>query len=159
MKLGNASKLFICVIVCQGAGILGSFAGQQNIPVWYSGLEKSPLTPPNWVFPVVWITLYFMMAIAAYFVWKRGFDKPLVKPAMAMFVIQLALNAAWTPLFFGAQEVYLALIDIVLMVIATAVTIYLFYRIEKSAAYLLIPYFAWISFATYLNYEVLRLNF
>jgi len=159
MKFSDSTKLFISIILCEGIGALSSLAAQSSIPIWYAQLQKSPFTPPNFVFPMVWITLYLMMAIAAFFVWRKGLATKGVNLALAFFLVQLIFNALWMPLFFGLQQPFYALIDAVFMAITVAVTTVLFYRQHRGAAALMLPYFLWVCFAAYLNFEVLRLNF
>lgn len=100
-----------------------------------------------------------MMAIAAFFVWRKGLATKGVNLALAFFLVQLIFNALWMPLFFGLQQPFYALIDAVFMAITVAVTTVLFYRQHRGAAALMLPYFLWVCFAAYLNFEVLRLNF
>ncbi|WP_425614137.1 TspO/MBR family protein [Anatilimnocola sp. NA78] len=124
---------------------------------WYASLQRPPLTPPNWIFGPVWTLLYIMMAIAA----GRAANRS--SPAQrwttwSLFITQLAFNAAWSALFFGAQQPGLALIDIVLMWLAIVATIAWFWRIDRVAAWLFVPYLAWVSFATYLNLGFWWLN-
>ncbi len=159
MKISDSAKLIISIVICQAAGLIGSLAGQDAIPVWYANLEKSSLTPPNFVFPMVWITLYFLMAIALHLVWKKGADKKGVKLALTLFGIQLALNTLWTVFFFGLRDPFLALADIIVLALLILWTTILFYRHNKNAAYLMLPYLAWVSFATYLNYAFIVLNY
>jgi benzodiazapine receptor len=124
---------------------------------WFADLNKPSWNPPSWVFGPVWTLLYIAMAVAAWLVWRTGGWK-LRAPALTAFMVQWLLNALWTPLFFGLHRVDLALVDIVLMWLAIAATIAMFYRISKPAAYLLVPYLAWVTFATALNFAIWRLN-
>jgi tryptophan-rich sensory protein len=156
MKLNNTLKLFIAVAVCELVGIAGSFFTIFSIPTWYSTLTKPVLNPPAWIFGPVWIALYFLMGISLWLVWKsNSIDK---KRAMWLFVIQLALNAIWSPIFFGAHSIGNALAIIVLLWAAIVLTILIFTKISKPAAWLLVPYILWVSFACYLNYAIWALN-
>lgn len=124
---------------------------------WYAQLQKPTWNPPNQIFPIMWTLLYLLMAFAAWRVWKiHGFQK--ARLALTLFLIQLALNTLWTPLFFGYHHMGLAFIDIVLMIIAVAVTIVSFKPKDKIASFMLIPYLAWISFASVLNLSLWKLN-
>lgn len=158
MKTPNIIKAALAIVICEAAGILGSIFTMSEIPTWYATLAKPALNPPSWIFGPVWTTLYAMMGIAVFLVWQKGTHKKEVRNALGIFAIQLALNTAWSILFFGLHNPFLALIDIVLMWCAIAVTIRVFYKITKPAAYLLIPYILWVSFATYLNYSIWMLN-
>lgn len=121
---------------------------------WYAGLNKPSWNPPGWLFGPVWAALYTLMAVAAWLVWKRaGLSRPL-----AFYGAQLALNAAWTPLFFGARQMGWALFEILLLWLAVAFTLRAFRRVHAAAGALLLPYLAWVSFATFLNFTLWRLN-
>ena len=125
---------------------------------WYETLAKPEWTPPGWVFPVVWTTLYVLMGTAAWTVWSRGAREPGTRRALALFVLQLALNAAWTPTFFGARRILPALVLICVLWLAILATTLEFRRVSATAALLLVPYLAWVSIATALNYQIWRLN-
>lgn len=145
------------LIGCLLIGILPGAVGMAFGPdAWYVGLEKSSLTPPNWVFPVAWTTLYITIGISLYaFVMKSPGDR---RPALAVFAVQLVLNAMWSWLFFGLHQPGLALVDIVLMWLSIVGTIVMFARGSKLAAGLLVPYLLWVSFATYLNFAIWSAN-
>lgn len=121
---------------------------------WYAALKKPALNPPSWVFGPVWTLLYTLMSIAAWLVWQRvGFKNPLV-----LYFIQLALNAAWTPIFFGAHALGPALAVIAALWVMIFVTLLNFRRVSHAAGWLLVPYLGWVTFATYLNWSLWRLN-
>lgn len=146
---GLALAGFIFITFC--APLLGvtSMPGE-----WYAGLNKPSWNPPAWLFGPAWTTLYTLMAIAAWLVWKRvGFTR-----ALGLYFVQLILNAAWTPIFFGAHALGWALFEIVIMWIAILLTLLSFLRVQKTAGLLLVPYLAWVSFATFLNFTLWRLN-
>lgn len=124
---------------------------------WYAGLKKPSWNPPGWIFGPVWSTLYTMMGVAAWMVWKRGGLAAQRRPLIA-FLVQLALNAIWTPLFFGLREPGWAFAEIILLWLAIVWTIAEFRRTNRIAAGLLLPYLAWVSFATVLNGTLWRLN-
>lgn len=141
-------------LVVGGAG--GAFTSSA-IPTWYAGLAKPPLTPPNWVFPIVWTTLYVFMGVAQWLVWRRGGFRA-HPTAHLTYLLQLALNFLWSLIFFGLHEPKLALIEVVALLIAIGFTLRAFWRIDALAGWLLAPYLAWVAFATYLNIEIVILN-
>jgi translocator protein len=149
----NWKHLIIAIIICQLAGIVGSLFTFEAIPTWYSTLAKPDFTPPSWVFGPAWISLYTLMGGAIYLIWQK-------KDAIAirLFSIQLALNALWSISFFGLKNPLLGLINIIILWIVLVATIIRFYKIDKNAAYLLIPYLLWSSFATILNLAIVLLN-
>jgi tryptophan-rich sensory protein len=154
----NWKQLIISIIVCQIPGILGGFITVTSIPAWYAYLEKPSLVPPNWSFSIVWTLLYLLMGIAFYIVWQKGWSVSQVKTAMSIFIVQLFFNFLWSYLFFGLQSPQLGLAGITLLWILIVVNIIQFYRISRPAGLLLIPYILWVSFAAYLNYEIMILN-
>jgi benzodiazapine receptor len=154
----DITKLAISVIICLIPGFLGAMINAKAIPTWYAFINKPSFAPPNWVFAPVWTALYVMMGIALFLVWRQGLDQAGVKVALVVFVIQLVLNGLWTPVFFGLRSPLAGLVIIVLMWIAILVTIVKFYPISRTAAFLLIPYLAWVSFATLLNASFYTLN-
>ena len=126
---------------------------------WYASLAKPDWTPPSWVFGPAWTILYAMMALAAWRLWRRLGARPLeARRALVLFAVQLALNLAWTPVFFGMQRPDLALVVILLLWVAIAATIVAAWQACKTAAALLMPYLAWVTFATALNMAIWRLN-
>jgi tryptophan-rich sensory protein len=145
--------LGIFLIITFAAAATGAFAGPDD---WYGNLVKPRLTPPNWVFGPVWTTLYFLMALAIWNVWRRA-GRASGWP-IAVYILQLLLNAAWTILFFGAHRPSWALVDIGLLGIAILWLIRSCIPISRTSAALLVPYLLWVSFAAYLNWEFVRLN-
>lgn len=158
MKLHNASKLIIAVLACQLAGGIGAVVTAPAITGWYATLKKPALNPPGWVFGPVWITLYFLMGVAAFLIWRKGLDVKGVRAALGIFIIQLVLNSTWSLVFFGLHNPGLALVNIALLWLAIVATIVAFFRLDRRAAYPLIPYLLWVSFASYLNYAIWSLN-
>lgn len=124
---------------------------------WYASIQKPPWNPPSWLFGPVWTTLYFMMATAAWLVWRQGGFAAQRRP-LGWFLAQLALNAAWTPIFFGLHWMGVALLEMLLLWGGILLTINAFQRISRPAAWLLVPYLAWVSFAAVLNFTLWRLN-
>jgi translocator protein len=158
MKINNFFKLVIAIAVSELAGIIGSFFTVGSIDTWYATLVKPALNPPAWVFGPVWITLYALMGVAAWLVWISGSAPDEKKKALTVFALQLFLNALWSIIFFGFENPGLALAEIVLLWLAILWTMIVFYKISKPAAWLLVPYILWVSFAIYLNYSILVLN-
>ena len=157
MELREIVKIIIAVIICQLAGIIGSFFTADSISGWYATLVRPEFSPPNWIFAPVWITLYTLMGISLYLVWKEK-NKQNITPALLVFFAQLILNAIWSIIFFRLQSPFYAFIIIIFLWLLIAGSIYFFYRISKTAAYLLIPYIVWVSFAAVLNFYIWILN-
>jgi tryptophan-rich sensory protein len=158
MNFRNAAKLIVSILLAEGVGIAGALFTAPAIPTWYAGLHKPALNPPMWVFGPVWTTLYLLMGIAAFLVWRRIGERPEVKAALVIYALQLLLNAIWSPGFFALHAPGAALVIISLLWVAIVATIWKFYPISRAASYLLIPYLLWVSFASYLNFSIWRLN-
>ena len=156
--MNNTFKLIVAIIISELAGIIGAIFTTSAIPTWYTTLTKPALNPPSWIFGPVWTTLYLLMGIAAFLIWKKGWDRKDVRQALAVFGLQLILNTAWSIIFFNFHSPFWALMDIVLLWTAIVWTMILFYKISKPAMWLLIPYILWVSFASYLNYSIFILN-
>jgi len=154
----NLSALVAFVVFCELAGVIGSIFTISAIPTWYAVLRKPWFTPPNWLFGPIWLTLYFLMGISLYLVFESKRNKAKEKPALWAFGIQLFLNVLWSVLFFGMHYLLYGFIEIVLLWISIAVTIILFFKVSKVAAYLLLPYILWVTIAALLNYYVFILN-
>jgi tryptophan-rich sensory protein len=129
-----------------------------EIPTWYAGLAKPKWTPPNWVFPVVWNILYLMMGLSLWLLWQADPKLPKRRRVLTLFLVQLALNATWSPVFFKLHQTKMALAIIVLLAMAIAATIITSWRIDRRAAALLIPYLAWIGYAATLNAGIVVFN-
>jgi tryptophan-rich sensory protein len=154
----NWPKLLASVVACQLAGALGAVFTRSAIPVWYAALKKPSFTPPNWLFGPAWITLYLLMAIAAGLIWQKGLGHPGVRAALAAFVVQLLLNALWSPVFFGLRSPLAGAVVIVLLWLAIVLTMLLFWKLSHPAAWLLLPYLLWVSYASALNISIYFLN-
>lgn len=152
----NWKRLIISIIIAQSAGIIGSLFTSSAIPTWYATLNQPPITPPNWFFAPIWITLYTLIGISFYLIWQKGLNK--YKLATVLFSIQLFLNALWSIIFFGMQELLFGLIEIVFLWYFILATIIEFKEIDKRAAYMLFPYIAWVTLATLLNFSFVWLN-
>ncbi len=150
-------ELVFYIIVCQLIGVIGSFFNVPAIPDWYMMLNQPWFTPPTWIFPIVWPTLYLLLGI----VWFRlmhAKKSKARKHAREFFFIQLILNALWSPIFFGAKAIDAALIVIVAMVITTVFAMVYAWKFDRVITYLLIPYIFWIVYATALNTSFVILN-
>lgn len=143
------------IVLCLAVGSIGGFATQPSIDSWYRTIAKPDWTPPDWVFGPVWTVLYIMMAVAAWLVWKTG-DR--VRPAMALFGVQLAFNLLWSLLFFGARSPGLALIEVVFLWGSVLLTMLAFFGRQSTAGWLFVPYLAWVSFAAVLNFAIWSMN-
>lgn len=151
-------KLAASIVICQLAGVIGSFFTSSSVSIWYAELNKPGFNPPNWVFSPVWITLFLLMGIALYIVWNKGIKSKQSKTAVTIFGVQLGLNILWSVLFFGLRSPLSAFIEIIILWAAILFTIIYFYRVSKPAGYLLIPYILWVSFAAVLNFFIYYLN-
>lgn len=154
----NYWKLVASIVICQLAGIIGSFFTVSSVSTWYLTLNKPFFNPPSWLFGPVWITLYFLMGISLYIVWNKGIRSKEAKIAVSVFGVQLILNFLWSIIFFGLKLPSFAFIEIILMWLAIIATVVYFYRISKVASYILIPYLLWVSFAAILNFAIYYLN-
>lgn len=151
-------RLLLSIIICELVGLIGTPFTISAIQSWYVYLNKPFFSPPNWIFGPVWTTLYALMGISAYLIWSKGFKNKKVKKGLQFFGIQLGFNFIWSILFFGLHNPILGFLDIILLWISIFITIKKFYVISKPAAYLLIPYLAWVSFASLLNLSIILLN-
>lgn len=181
MKFLNAIKLLASIIICELAGVLGSVFTYSKISTWYKTLEKPGFNPPGWIFGPVWTTLFLLMGISLYLVWAKDwqtdnkifcskrkiwnswsqkfFDGKWQKANIILiFAVQLFLNVLWSVIFFGMQNPGVAFFELLMLWFAILYTIINFYRISKVAAYLLLPYILWVSFAGILNYFLWILN-
>lgn len=156
--MGKILKLAVSVLACLGVGAIGSVFTVSSISTWYVTLSKPVFNPPNWLFGPVWTILYVLIGVSIYIVWQRGLKTKKVRDAMFLFSVQLFLNAIWGPVFFGAKNIFLALMIIVVLWIYILKTILAFGKIDKTASYLLYPYLAWVSFASVLNFSIWLLN-
>ncbi|MEM4244877.1 MAG: TspO/MBR family protein [Candidatus Nanoarchaeia archaeon] len=151
-------KLAFSIILISLAGLIGGLSTSKYIPTWYASIKKPSFNPPNWIFGPVWTTLYVLMGISFYLVWSKGLETKQAKTAITLFIIQLILNVAWSIIFFGMQSPLYAFIEIIILWVFILLTIIHFYKISKPAAYLLIPYILWVSFAAILNFSIYYLN-
>jgi tryptophan-rich sensory protein len=145
------------MVLCQLAGFLGSLFTIPAIPTWYKTLKTPFFTPPNWIFSPVWISLFILMGISLFMVWRRQ-EHPRFKTALIFFFVQLILNVLWSAAFFGLRSPLLGFVDIVLLWVAILLTIQNCFRISRVAGLLLLPYITWVSFAVALTFSLWILN-
>jgi len=152
-------KLIISVLLCEGAGLLGSIFTAPAILSWYIYLNKPIFSPPNYLFAPVWTFLYFLMGVTLYLIWtKKKSDKDIRNNAYVAFFLQLILNVIWSVVFFGFRSPLGGLLIIIVLWIAILETIRRVYLVDKLAANLLYPYLMWVSFASVLNLSIVLLN-
>ena len=151
-------NLLIAILPIAATALLGERATFPNLKPWYEGLRKPSFNPPNWLFGPVWTILYALMAIAVWRILQAPADAPSRSPALALFFVQLALNAAWSWLFFAWRSPFAGLLDIVPQWLSIISTIILFSRIDALAALCLAPLAVWAGFAALLNFSIWRLN-
>jgi translocator protein len=157
--LSNSGGLILCIVICLLVGFLGSFFTTSAISTWYKDLAKPWFTPPSWVFAPVWTILYVLMGISLYIIVKSGFETPVARISITVFIIQLVLNVLWSYLFFSLKSPLAGFIDIILLWISIFVCILLFKKISLLASIIQIPYILWVSFAMILNFSIMMLNF
>lgn len=157
-KINNAFKLIIAIGISELAGIIGSVFTMPSVTSWYVGIAKPAFNPPAWVFGPVWTTLFALMGIAAFLVWRKGLKRRDVKIVLGIFIGQLVLNTLWSIIFFGLHSPGGALVEIAFLWLAIVATIITFARVSKPAAWILAPYILWVSFAAYLNYAIWALQ-
>lgn len=158
MKLSDPFKLITAIALSELAGLIGSVFTAPSIAGWYSSLIKPQLAPPNWIFAPVWTTLFALMGVAAFLIWKKGLDRRDVRIALGIFIGQLMLNTLWSIIFFALHSPGGAFVEIIMLWLVILATIFAFARISKPAAWLLVPYIAWVTFAAYLNASIWILN-
>lgn len=149
-------KIFICIAICLTLGLLSGFSTVDEIANWYRFIYKPSWNPPNWIFGPMWTTLYILMGIAVALIWQSSHQPK--KRAIILFIIQFIFNLAWSFIFFNLHAIGWALAEILMMLLFIMLTIVSFYKINKTAAFLLIPYLLWVSFATVLNGSIWYLN-
>lgn len=150
--------LMLAVLPVLTAAVLGNLATTPNIPTWYAGLDKPDFNPPNWVFGPAWGVLYVLMAYAFFRILRLDPKTPGRKAAIGLFLLQMALNAAWSWAFFAGQSPLAGLVVISALWIAIAATLFSFLNLDRIAGLCFVPYIAWVSFAALLNFEIYRLN-
>ena len=151
-------RLLVSILICQLAGVVGSFFTFRSLVEWYAFIRKPPFTPPDSVFGPVWITLFTMMGISLFLVLQKGLKNGVARGAILIFFMQLALNMLWSIIFFGARFIAGGFVVIIILWLAIFWNIKKFFVISKPAAILLLPYIIWVSFAVILNFSLLILN-
>ncbi len=157
MEKSNLIKLFVSIVFTLGIGSLGAVFTTSEIPTWYATLQKPSFNPPNYLFGPVWTVLYILMGISLYLIWKQP-ASTIKTTAITLFMIQFTLNFFWSIIFFNQHQIGWALVEIIAMWLFILLTIFWFAKLDKTAAWLLVPYISWVSFATILNYSLWRLN-
>ncbi|MBK7289999.1 MAG: tryptophan-rich sensory protein [Chitinophagaceae bacterium] len=156
--MNNSIKLIIAIAIPVAVGAISGFFTATGVESWYQTINKPSWNPPGWIFAPVWTTLYIMMGVALFLVWKSDSSDILKKTAITLFTIQLVLNFFWSFIFFDQHQIGWALVEIIAMWIFILLTIFAFGNVSKLAAWLLVPYISWVSFATILNYTIWKLN-
>lgn len=151
-------KLFISILIPVLVGAISGFFTSSGVNGWYALANKPWFNPPNWIFAPVWTTLYILMGIALFSVWRSDADKTIKLTAIILFTVQLTLNFFWSIIFFKLQQPGWAFAEIIVMWLMIVLTIFWFGKISATAAWLLVPYICWVSFASVLNYSIWRLN-
>ncbi len=151
-------KFIIALLIPLLVGAISGYFTSESVETWYRTLVKPDFNPPNWLFAPVWTSLYVMMGIACFLVWKSNVGNVQKKNALWLYAVQLALNFCWSFIFFYLREPGWAVVEIVALWVMILLTIITFMRISKVAGWLLIPYLAWVSFASVLNYAIWHLN-
>jgi translocator protein len=154
----NIIIYIVAILVTEGAGLIGNIFTMPNISTWYASLLKPSFNPPNWIFGPVWTILFLMMGISLALVIISGKNNAFFWPAVAAFAVQLALNILWSFMFFYLRNPLYGFIEILFLLLAIALTIFYFYKINHAAGWLLVPYILWVSFAAILNAAIWRLN-
>lgn len=151
-------KLITSIGICLSAGLVGSIFTIKSITTWYALLNRPAFAPPNWLFGPVWTILYVLMGISLFLVWQKSPSDKKVGRSLILFFVHLIFNAAWSIVFFGLHQILLALLVILFLWLLIVAVIFNFYKISKAAAYLLVPYLYWVTFASVLNYSFWLLN-
>ena len=149
--------LLFFLFLCYGAAVLGSVWTSSSVGTWYAELRKPSFNPPNWIFAPVWSVLYFLMALSVWLVWREA-NWGGAKLALTLFFAQLALNVAWSGLFFGLRRPGTALVEIVLLFGTIVATALAFRPVSGLAFWLMVPYAMWVAFAALLNFKIWQLN-
>ncbi len=157
-NLREVPRLIASILIVFFSGAVGSLATFPEITTWYAALAKPAWTPPNEWFGPIWTTLYILIGIALFLVWRQGWDRRDVRFAIGIFAVQLVLNILWSLVFFGLHSIFGGFIIIFLLWIAILANMVAFYVLSKPAGLLFVPYIIWVSIASYLNYSVMLLN-
>jgi len=156
MKKNKITLFIISILIPQIIGFIGGISTASSVQNWYKGLVKPSFAPPNWLFMPAWLFLYFLMGVALFLILKSQSEKK--KIALSFFSTQLILNMFWSIIFFGLHQPLIAFIEIIILWVFILLTIVKFYKIDRQAALLLIPYQVWVTFASVLNFALFYLN-
>jgi tryptophan-rich sensory protein len=156
--MNNFLKLIFAISIPLTVGATSGFFTASGVSTWYQTINKPSWNPPSWIFGPVWTTLYVMMGISFFLVWKSGTEDTLKNKAIVFFAVQLLVNFFWSFIFFKLHQIGWAFVDIIVMWVLILFTIFNFARVNNTAAWLLVPYISWVSFATILNYTIWKLN-
>lgn len=148
----------VCIIISLAAGAIGGLFTQHSVDTWYKTINKPSFTPPDGLFSPVWITLYILIGISSYLIWQRRKRVTGYAWAVIIYHLQLVLNILWSYFFFYQQQLGFAVIEIGVLLVAIIINAFIFYRINKVAGLLYIPYILWVGFAAYLTYSIFILN-
>lgn len=154
----NIFSLLVCVALCLSVGGVAGYATSTSVANWYVTLNKPFFNPPNWVFAPVWTLLYCLMGVALWAIWHSTHDALWRSHSLVLFFVQLVLNFLWSFLFFGIKSPLLALVDIILLLVVLALTMFVSQKIAPKTIWLFLPYFAWVCFAALLNGSIWLLN-
>lgn len=154
----HPAAFIINIAIPLGIGAIGAFFTASSVKTWYVTLAKPSFNPPNEIFAPVWTSLYILMGISAYLVWQKRHTITQLPRTVAIYLIQLVLNLMWSFIFFYAHQLGLALFEIIALLLAVIINAWIFYKIDKVAGLLFIPYILWVSFATILTYNIFILN-
>lgn len=146
------------IVLCVGVGMLSGLAVSTSVIDWYPTLNKPSWNPPPWLFGPVWTILYVMMGIAAFLVWRKAGGLAAMGAALVLFLLQLALNGLWSVIFFGLRSPGMAFGEVILFWFILVLTIVAFFRRSRGAGLLMLPYLAWVSFASVLNFTIWQMN-
>lgn len=158
MKKRSVGILIGFILLCEAVGAIGGLVTAESVPTWYTSLDKPGFTPPNWLFGPVWISLYLLMGIGIWMVWREYADEHNKRTAYLAFLIQLLLNGVWTPVFFGGHQLLIGLVIIVALWLSILFMIWAYRKVSPLAAWLQVPYLLWVSYATALNAALWWLN-
>lgn len=158
MPKNKAARAVIFIVASELLGSIGTIATTPAIKSWYPLINKPSFNPPNWIFGPVWTILFALLGYSAFLVYEKGLKKKAVREALKFFAIQFVLNILWSFIFFGTQMYYSAFAELLLLWIFIFITKVKFYKLDKKAGLLLIPYLAWVTFAGILNLSIAILN-
>ncbi len=157
-KNNQILPFIICLTIPLLVGFLGSLLTRQSVDTWYKTINRPSFNPPDWVFAPVWTSIFIMIGVASYLVWRKRKVVTGYGWSVVVYILQLLLNLMWSYLFFFHHQIGFALIEIIILLIAIIANAFIFFRINKVAGLLYIPYILWVSFASYLTYSIFILN-